>query len=169
MSESLRYPRGGTGEGAGAIALGAPAPRVVFDTEQGQLPLASFVGHTVVVYFFPRAMTPGCTTEACDFRDRYEAFRQAGAVVMAVSPDGPDRHARFSARYQLPFYLATDPEGTVAEAFGVSVMKAARGVPQRSVERATFVVDGEGVVRACWRRVRVAGHAGEVLAVVQHL
>lgn len=169
MSESLRHPRGGTRGGAGPLAVGAPAPRVVFDTEQGQLPLASFVGHTVVVYFFPRAMTPGCTTEACDFRDRYAAFRQAGAVVMAVSPDAPDRHARFSARYQLPFYLATDPEGTVAEAFGVSVMKLARGVPQRSVERATFVVDGDGVVRACWRRVRVADHAGEVLAVVQHL
>ncbi|MDA8199011.1 MAG: peroxiredoxin [Thermaerobacter sp.] len=169
MSESLRHPRGVPGEGAGALAVGAQAPRVVFDTEQGQLLLSSFVGHTVVVYFFPRAMTPGCTTEACDFRDRYEAFRQAGAVVMAVSPDAPDRHARFSARYQLPFYLATDPEGTVAEAFGVSVMKLARGVPQRSVERATFVVDGEGVVRASWRRVRVAGHADEVLSVVQRL
>lgn len=169
MSESLRHPRVGADEGAGALSVGAPAPSVVFDTEQGRLPLSSFVGHILVVYFFPRAMTPGCTTEACDFRDRHEAFRQAGAVVMAVSPDAPDRHARFSARYQLPFYLATDPDGAVAEAFGVAVTKLARGVPQRSVERATFVVDGDGVVRACWRRVRVAGHAGEVLAVAQRL
>ena len=169
MSESLRHPRAGVGEAAGAPSVGDPAPPVVFDTEQGKLSLATFAGHTLVVYFFPRAMTPGCTTEACDFRDRHQAFRHAGAVVMAVSPDEPDRHARFAARYQLPFYLATDADGAVAEAFGVAVAKLSRGVPQRSVERATFVVDGDGVVRAVWRRVRVAGHAGEVLAVVQHL
>ncbi len=169
MSESLRHPRAAVGEAAGAPSVGDPAPLVVFDTEQGKLPLATFAGHTLVVYFFPRAMTPGCTTEACDFRDRHQAFHHVGAVVMAVSPDDPDRHARFSARYQLPFYLATDSDGAVAEAFGVAVTKLSRGVPQRSVERATFVVDGDGVVRAVWRRVRVAGHAGEVLAVVQHL
>lgn len=167
MTESLRDPRAGAR--AGALSVGDPAPRVVFDTEQGRLPLATFVGHTLVVYFFPRAMTPGCTTEACDFRDRYEAFRQAGAVVVAVSPDSPERHAQFSARHQLPFYLASDPGGDVAEAFGVAVAKTSRGVLQRSVERSTFVVDGDGVIRACWRRVRVAGHASEVLAVVQRL
>lgn len=148
-------------------AVGAPAPRVVFDTEQGQLPLESFAGSMLVVYFFPRAMTPGCTAEACDFRDQHGAFRDAGAVVMAVSPDSPERHARFSARYQLPFYLATDPEGVVADAFGVGVRKVSRGVPQRGVERSTFLIDGRGILVASWRRVRVPGHVGEVLAVVR--
>lgn len=166
MSDGLRRASVPPSE-AGRPVVGAPAPRVVFDTEQGQLPLESFAGALLVVYFFPRAMTPGCTAEACDFRDQHSAFRDAGAAVMAVSPDAPERHARFSARYQLPFYLASDPEGVVADAFGVGVAKLSRGVPQRGVERATFLIDGRGILAASWRRVRVPGHVAEVLAVVQ--
>lgn len=163
VSDSRREPE------AGWPSVGDPAPAVVFDTEQGPLPLSSFQGQVLVVYFYPRAMTPGCTAEACDFRDRYAALVEAGAAVVGVSPDPPERHARFSARYQLPFHLASDVDGQVAEAFCVSTQKRVGGVTKRSVERSTFVIDQSGVIRRVWRRVRVPGHVDQVWEFVQSL
>jgi len=149
--------------------VGDLAPRVVFDTEQGPLSLASFQGQVLVVYFYPRAMTPGCTAEACDFRDHHARLVEAGAAVVGVSPDPPERHARFSARYQLPFHLASDGDGQVAAAFGVITEKRVGGVLKRSVERSTFVIDQHGVIRRVWRRVRVPGHVDQVWEFVQTL
>jgi peroxiredoxin len=117
--------------------------------------LADFSGRALVLYFYPNDDTPGCTTEAQDFRDRIGAFAEAGAAVVGVSPDSVRRHCGFRDKYALNFTLLADPEHRALEAYGVWVEKKNYGRAYMGVERSTFLIDGQGVVRRVWRKVRV--------------
>lgn len=128
--------------------------------------LAGLRGRTVVLYFYPKADTPGCTTEACDFRDRADDFVGAGAVVLACSPDPVRKLARFAAKHELPFTLLSDPDHAVASAYGVWKEKTFMGRKYMGVERSTFVIGPDGVVLQAYANVRAAGHAEAVLQAV---
>ena len=130
--------------------------------------LSDFKGRAVVLYFYPKDMTPGCTTEACDFRDAYPGLG-GKAVVLGVSPDGVESHRKFAAKYELPFPLLADEDHAVAEKYGVWVEKSMYGKKYWGVQRATFLIDGDGVVQRVWRKVKVPGHAEEVLAATRDL
>jgi peroxiredoxin Q/BCP len=135
----------------------------------GRVSSAGPKGQTVVLYFYPKADTPGCTTEGQDFSALAGDFAAAGATVIGVSRDPVKKLDRFKAKYDLKVVLASDEPGEVTEAFGVWVEKSLYGRVYMGIERATFLIDGEGVVRRVWRKVRVKGHAAEVLAAVRSL
>ncbi|MBO6519889.1 MAG: thioredoxin-dependent thiol peroxidase [Rhodospirillales bacterium] len=135
----------------------------------GNLALKDLKGKTAVVYFYPKDMTPGCTTEAQDFRDRIKDFEKAGAVVVGVSKDSVKRHDNFVEKQSLPFQLISDENGTLCEDFGVWVEKNMYGRKYMGIQRATFVIDGKGVIRHVWPKVKVKGHADEVLDAVKSL
>ena len=126
-------------------------------------------GKTVVLYFYPKDSTPGCTTEAQQFRDLHAEFLAAGAVVLGVSRDSLKSHENFKAKQGLPFELISDPDETLCGLFGVMKMKNMYGKQVRGVERSTFVIDPSGVLRREWRGVKVPGHAQEVLDYVKTL
>jgi thioredoxin-dependent peroxiredoxin len=126
-------------------------------------------GRTVVVYFYPKDNTSGCTSESIAFRDLHDAFRKAKAIVVGVSPDSLASHDRFKARYDFPFELLSDEEKKACGLFGVWKEKSMYGRKYMGVERSTFLIDAEGVLRREWRKVKVTGHAEEVLAAVRDL
>lgn len=126
-------------------------------------------GKALVIYFYPKDHTPGCTTEGADFRDRYAAFRKAGAEVVGVSRDSLKSHEGFKAKMKFPFELLSDAEEKLCAQFGVIRMKNMYGKKVRGIERSTFVLDREGVIVREWRGVRVPGHAEEVLRFVEAL
>ncbi len=126
-------------------------------------------GHSLVIYFYPKDNTPGCTTEAQQFRDLHDQFRQAGAEVLGLSRDSLKSHQGFKANLDLPFELLSDAEEKVCQQFGVIKMKNMYGKQVRGIERSTFVIDAEGVLRAEWRGVKVPNHAQEVLDFVRSL
>ncbi len=127
------------------------------------LTLSALRGAPVVVYFYPRDNTPGCTKEACDFRDASDPFRQRGAQVVGISPDPPSRHAGFAAKHGLTFPLLSDPDHAVCDAYGVWTHKKLYGRTFLGIQRSTFLIDAAGVIRAIWRGVTVKGHVAEVL------
>lgn len=133
------------------------------------LSLADFGGRPLVLYFYPRDNTPGCTQEGEDFRDLYADFRNAGAAIVGVSRDSVRKHQNFKAKYEFPFDLMADTDETVCGAYGVLKEKTTFGRKHIGIERSTFVIDGGGIVRNVWRGVKVAGHAEEVLAAVREL
>lgn len=133
----------------------------------GQVSLAGLTGKTVVLYFYPKADTPGCTNEAVDFSALADDFAAANAVVIGVSRDPVKKLDRFKAKHELNVVLGSDEDGVVTEAWGVWGEKTLYGRKYMGVERATFLIDGDGVVRRVWRKVGVRGHAAEVLAAVQ--
>ena len=152
------------------ITEGLRAPAFDLPTDGGgRVSSAGLKGQTVVLYFYPKADTPGCTTEGQDFSALAADFAAAGAVVIGASRDPVKKLDRFKAKYDLKVTLASDEPGELTEAFGVWVEKSLYGRVYMGVERATFLIDGEGVVRRGWRKVRVKGHAAEVLAAVQSL
>ena len=126
-------------------------------------------GKTVVMYFYPKDMTPGCTTEAQEFRDHIKAFVKAGATIVGVSKDSIKRHDNFVAKQELPFQLLSDEDGTLCEDFGVWLEKSMYGKKYMGIQRATFVIDGKGKILHVWAKVKVKGHVEEVLGVVQAL
>jgi len=126
--------------------------------------LKDFKGTPVVLYFYPKDDTPGCTTEACDFRDAEAAIKRTGAVVLGVSLDGEASHQKFIAKYKLPFSLLCDEEARVSKAYDVYKLKNMYGRTYWGIERSTFVINGSGVIAAAFRKVKVDGHAKEVLA-----
>ena len=130
----------------------------------GTIASDDLLGSKVVLYFYPKDDTPGCTREAQAFRDSLGDFTGAGVTVIGVSTDAVASHDRFKAKHGLNFPLASDPDKALATALGVWVEKSMYGKTYMGVERATFLVDGDGVVRRIWRKVKVAGHAAEVLA-----
>ncbi len=136
-------------------------------TEGRDITLSEHRGRVVVLYFYPRDMTPGCTTEACDFRDRYDALRAAGAVLLGVSPDPVTVHQRFAGKHALPFPLLADEAHAAQTAYGVRKEKNMYGRTVLGVERSTFLIDPDGILRRAWRKVKVAGHAEEVLEAVR--
>jgi len=153
-----------------ALDVGQPAPDFTLPADGGgTVSLSAFAGKNVVLYFYPKDDTPGCTREACAFRDLLPDFSGVNAVVIGVSKDSPASHDKFKAKYQLPFILAADSETTLAQAYGVWIEKKNYGKTYMGMDRATFLIDGSGVVRAVWRKVKVDGHAEKVLAAVKGL
>jgi peroxiredoxin Q/BCP len=150
------------------LEAGAQAPDFELVDHQGQrIRLRDLRGKRVVLYFYPRDGTPGCTREACSFRDVYAKLQKAGVVVLGVSPDPPESHARFRERHRLPFPLLSDPEGKVAQAYGAWAQKTLYGRKRWGVARTTFLVGPDGRVERVWRRVKPDGHGEEVLAALQ--
>jgi peroxiredoxin Q/BCP len=134
-----------------------------------QVHLASLKGKTVVLYFYPKDDTPGCTTEACNFRDMSPAFRQKDVVVLGVSADDVNSHQKFADKYHLPFPLLADPDALVAKRYGSYGEKNLYGRKIVGVLRKTFLIDKEGVIRKIWRKVKPDGHANEVLETIESL
>jgi peroxiredoxin Q/BCP len=152
------------------ITEGAKAPAFDMATaDGGRVSLEGLKGRKIVLYFYPKADTPGCTTEAQDFSALIEDFETAGATVIGVSRDPVKKLDRFKAKHDLKVVLASDEPEDVTLAWGVWVEKKLYGREYMGIERATFLIDGDGVVRRVWRKVSVKGHAAEVLAAVQSL
>ena len=135
----------------------------------GDFTLSDHRGETVVLYFYPKDNTPGCTTEGTDFRDRFKAFRKAGATIVGVSRDSLKSHENFKAKMEFPFELISDADEKLCAQFDVMKLKNMYGKKVRGIERSTFVIDGTGKLVHEWRGVKVPGHAEEVLAFVKAL
>ncbi len=147
------------------VEEGKPAPDFELTSDSGEtVRLSSLRGKPVVLYFYPRDDTPGCTTQACGIRDVYGEFEQRGAVVLGVSPDDVDSHVKFKQKHSLPFTLLADDEHAVADDYGVWAEKEYRGNKYFGVERSTFVIDEDGTVVRAMRRVKPDAHAADVLA-----
>ena len=145
--------------------LNQQAPNFTLENEKGQqVSLSDFKGKNVVLYFYPKDMTPGCTTEACDFRDAYEDFSSLNAVILGVSMDEANKHSKFIEKHGLPFSLLVDAEHEVAEKYGVWVLKKMYGREYMGIERSTFLINEEGIVIAEWRKVKVKNHIEAVLS-----
>jgi peroxiredoxin Q/BCP len=146
------------------IEEGKPAPDFELETDSGEtVKLSDFRGRPVVLYFYPKDDTPGCTTEACEFRDAYDVFRERGAEVLGVSPDDVTSHVRFKSKYELPFALLADPDHEVAEKYGVWGEKKFAGKAYMGINRSTFLIDKDGNVARAMRGIKPAGHAARVL------
>lgn len=140
------------------------APDFTLESDQGEeVSLSSFRGDKVVLYFYPKDDTPGCTKEACSFRDDYSQFTLKKAVVIGVSPDPEESHQQFRAKYNLPFYLLSDPDHEVAEMYGAWGEKTVFGKTREGILRSTFIIDEEGKITKVFRNVKPEGHAAEVL------
>lgn len=152
------------------ITENTPAPAFDLATDGGgRVSLDGLKGKTIVLYFYPKADTPGCTTEGQDFSALTDRFSAANAVVIGVSRDAVKKLDRFKAKHDLKVVLGSDEDGVVTEAWSVWVLKKLYGREYMGIERATFLIDGQGVVRRAWRNVKVKGHAEEVLAAVEAL
>ena len=137
--------------------------------ELGTVRLSDLKGKTVIVYFYPKDQTPGCTVEACGFRDANAQLQAAGAVVLGVSKDSLKSHASFATKQRLNFPLLSDPQGAIITAFGAWKQKSMFGHTALGIRRCTFVIDGEGIIRLVWPDVKASGHAEDVLAYVKSL
>lgn len=132
--------------------------------EASEVSLSDYAGKRVVLYFYPKDDTPGCTTEACDFRDSMVPLQKRGIVVLGVSKDGLSSHDKFRTKYQLPFPLLSDPEGTICRAYGVFKEKTMYGVKRMGIERSTFVIGTDGRILRALRGVKAAGHVAALLS-----
>jgi peroxiredoxin Q/BCP len=149
------------------IEEGTPAPEFELPSDSGEtVKLSSLRGKPVVLYFYPKDDTPGCTTQACGIRDAYGEFERAGAVVLGVSPDDERSHVKFRDKYELPFPLLADTDHAVAERYGVWGEKTYMGRTYMGVNRSTFVIDEDGIVKKVLPNVKPATHADDVLAVL---
>jgi peroxiredoxin Q/BCP len=148
---------------------GDKAPDFDLATDTGRVSLSGLKGKTVVLYFYPKDDTTGCTSQALQFSSEVEEFAKAGAVIVGVSKDSVASHAKFRKKHDLTIELAADPAGETVEAYGAWVEKSMYGRKYMGIERATFLIDGEGVVRQVWRKVKVPGHIKAVLTAVQAL
>jgi len=150
--------------------IGQPAPAFTLETDTGEtVSLTDFKGQNVVLYFYPKDDTPGCTTEACEFRDSMPRFTKDTTAILGISPDSVTSHAKFKAKYELPFTLLADTEKVVAEAYGVWKEKSMYGRKYMGVDRTTFLIDGKGVLRHVFEKVKPAGHAEEVAKAIAAL
>ena len=147
------------------LAPGVKAPDFSLAADDGTtVALKALKGRKVVLYFYPKDDTSGCTKEACGFRDRWSDVKQAGAIVLGVSPDAVTSHQKFKQKYQLPFPLLADPDHLVAEAYGAWGEKSMYGKKYKGILRTTFLIDGEGRIARVFEKVKPEGHAAEVLA-----
>ena len=147
------------------VEEGKPAPDFELTSDSGErVKLSSLRGKPVVLYFYPKDDTPGCTTQACGIRDVYSEFRNRGAVVLGVSPDDEASHVRFKEKYSIPFALLADPDHEVAEEYDVWKERNRYGKKSMGIERSTFVIDADGNVSKVMRRVKPDTHAADVLA-----
>jgi len=144
---------------------GDQAPDITLPTQTGEeFKLSDLKGKRVVLFFYPKADTPGCTKEACSFRDHSTTFTNSNAVLVGISPDRPSAQSKFSQKFDLPFSLLADTEHKAAESYGVWKEKSMYGRKYMGIERSTFVIDETGVIRKIYRKVKVDNHAEEVLA-----
>lgn len=151
--------------GNGPVSEGDQAPTFSLSADDGStVDLEDLRGRKVVLYFYPKDDTPGCTRQACEIRDQWSAFRDTDAVVLGVSPDPVESHVRFKEKYDLPFPLLADEEHEVAEAYGVWKEKTLYGKKHMGIERSTFIIDEDGRIEAAFRRVKPEAHADKVLA-----
>jgi peroxiredoxin Q/BCP len=147
------------------LTVGASAPTFSAPDQSGKtVSLGDFKGKKVVLYFYPKDDTPGCTTEACSFRDEYAEFKKRGVVILGMSPDDAESHGKFAKKFSLQFPLLADEGHKIAEAYGVWVEKNMYSKTYMGVERSTFVIDGEGKVAAIYRKVKPAEHTAQLLA-----
>jgi len=152
------------------IEIGDKAPDFTLSTDgNGKITLSKLRGQKVVLYFYPKDDTSGCTAEACGFRDSFPKFGKVEAAVIGISKDSVASHDKFKKKHELPFILASDADGKVCESYGVWVEKSMYGRRYMGIERATFLVDEKGVVRGVWRKVKVPGHVDAVLAAAKAL
>jgi len=150
-----------------ALKIGSKAPELKLTDEAGNaFKLSSLKGKTVVLYFYPKADTPGCTTESCEFRDHSAAFADKDAVIIGISPDTEKAQTKFKNKFTLPFTLLADADNKGAEAYGVWVEKSMYGKTYMGVARTTFVIGPDGKIKHIFEKVKPAGHAEEVLAVL---
>jgi len=145
------------------LEVGQQAPGFSgLDHDGNEVTNSDYEGRRLVMYFYPKAFTPGCTTESCDFRDRYQLFAEAGYSIVGVSPDAPEDLARFREEYELPFTLISDPDHALAAAFGAWGMKKNYGREYEGLIRSTVVIGENGAVEEAWYNVKATGHAGRV-------
>jgi peroxiredoxin Q/BCP len=150
------------------LKVGQKAPAFTLMNHAGQkVTLKDFAGKKLVIYFYPKDDTPGCTKESCDFRDQFEPVKKAGAVVIGVSKDSVASHLKFKTKYSLPFDLLSDEEGKMCEAYGVWKEKSMYGRKYMGIERTTFIVDESGKIAKIYPKVSVTGHVDEVLKDLQ--
>ena len=152
------------------LEAGATAPAFTLPDQDGKpVKLSDFKGQRVIVYFYPADDTPGCTKEACQFNDNLKTFEKAGVAVLGISPDKAEKHVKFRTKYKLKFPLLTDADKKVMEKYGAWGEKTLYGRKFMGVIRKTVLIDGQGRVRHVWPKVKVDGHAGEVLETVRAL
>ena len=152
------------------LTIGKKAPAFSLPAHDGTtVKLSALKGQTVVLYFYPRDNTPGCTTESADFASQHEAFTKAGAVILGVSQDSLKSHDKFATKLLLPFQLLSDEDGDMCRAYDVIKLKKMYGKEFEGIERSTFLIDEAGKLQQAWRKVKVPGHVDEVLAAVKAL
>lgn len=153
-----------------AVDIGQETPDIELKGDNGEkVRLSDFKGKYIVLYFYPKDMTPGCTTEACDFRDNHESFAELDAVIIGVSPDSEEKHGKFKEKHGIPFLLLVDDENKLAEAFGVWKLKKNFGKEYMGIERSTFIIDKEGRLIKEWRKVKVKDHVAEALQALKEV
>lgn len=152
------------------VEVGQPAPDFTLPSDSGEpVRLSQFRGSPVVLYFYPKDDTPGCTREACAFRDLKQELVKLGAVILGVSPDGVESHKKFREKFNLNFPLLADVDHSVAEAYGAWREKTRFGKKSMGIQRSTFLIDANGVVRKVWKNVQVDGHDDQVLEALKAL
>ena len=153
-----------------SVAVGDKAPDFTLPADGGgTVSLKALRGKTVVLYFYPKDDTPGCTAEACAFRDALPDLSKVKAEIVGISRDSVASHDKFKRKFDLPFPLASDEDGKVCQAYAVWVEKNMYGKTYMGIERASFLIDAKGIVRGVWRKVKVGGHADEVLKAAEAL
>ncbi|MGP4108232.1 thioredoxin-dependent thiol peroxidase [Virgibacillus sp. L01] len=151
-----------------SVEIGKQAPDFTLPSQDGkEVSLSDFKGKHVVLYFYPKDMTPGCTTEACDFRDAQESFSELDAVIIGVSPDPVEQHQKFIDKHDLPFLLLADEDHKVAEDYDVWKLKKNFGKENYGIERSTFIIDKEGNLQQEYRKVKVEGHVEKALEFIR--
>lgn len=150
------------------VGIGMLAPDFSLEANNGEtIKLSNLKGKNVVLYFYPKDMTPGCTTQACDFRDQSQQFHDLKTVILGVSTDPVNRHEKFVEKYGLPFLLLADIDHGVAEEYGVWKLKKNFGKEYMGIERSTFIIDKEGKIAKEWRKVKVKGHVEDALTYIR--
>lgn len=150
-----------------SLSIGKPAPDFTFSSVRGEVSFSSFAGQKRILYFYPKDDTPGCTQQACDFRDSLAELTQKGYIVIGVSPDTEQSHGKFTRKYDLNFTLVADTDHSIAELYGVWKEKSLYGRTYMGIERTTFIINAEGIVTHILPKVKVKGHVEEIRALIE--